>query len=91
MKAIRWLKRIALGLAGLILLLLVLAWAIAAGRLLVLPWAVAVASLLVQTHVSYTYLAPFVILTGIALALASDRTAWRRHLARPSNLKGGCR
>jgi len=60
------------------LLLLVLAWAVAAGRLLVLPWACAVASLLVQTHVSYTYLAPFVILAGLALALLADRTAWRR-------------
>lgn len=64
------------------LLLLVLAWALAAGRLLVLPWAAAVASLLVQTHVSYAYLAPTIVLTGLAVALLTERDA-RRHLGAP--------
>lgn len=70
------------------LLLLVLAWAIAEGRLLVLPWACLVASLLVQTHVSYTYLAPVVIVTGVVLALVADRAAWRT-LGRPLAWSGG--
>lgn len=65
------------------LLLLVLAWAVAAGRFAALPWAGAVASLLVQTHVSYAYLAPVVVLAGLAFALLEDRASWRR-LAAPA-------
>jgi hypothetical protein len=70
------------------LLLLVLAWSLAAGRLLVLPWAGAVASLLVQTHVAYTFLAPTVVLAGLAVALLTDRGAWRR-LGAPVAWAGG--
>jgi len=65
------------------LLLLVLAWVVAAGRVGALPWAGAVASLLVQTHVSYAYLAPVVVLAGLAFAVLEDRASWRR-LAAPA-------
>lgn len=43
----------------------VLAWAVTDGDLVVLPWALAVGSLLVQTHLSYAYLVPILVVTGL--------------------------
>jgi len=54
-------------------LLIVLAWSVAEGRLKGLAWSIAVASLLIQTHLSYVYLAPLIILVGVALYLWSQR------------------
>lgn len=59
-------------------LLIILAWAIAEGRVFALPWAVAVASLLIQTHLSYVYIAPATIAFGLALYLATSHFSWRR-------------
>ena len=59
------------------LLLAVLGWAIAEGHLLALPCSVAVLSLLVQSHLSYVYLAPLVVIAGIVLHLVAVRGAWR--------------
>lgn len=56
------------------LLLLVLVWGTVAGRHGMLPWAVLVASFCVQTHLSYVFLAPAVLLVGaIAVGLRRDR------------------
>ncbi|CAN5404748.1 hypothetical protein BH23ACT3_BH23ACT3_19100 [soil metagenome] len=49
------------------LLLLVLVWGVVAGRHLMLPWAVLVASFCVQTHLSYVFLAPAVLVVGAAM------------------------
>lgn len=57
-------------------LLIVLAWSVAEGRLKALTWSIAVASLLIQTHLSYVYLAPLVILVGVALYLWSQRAGF---------------
>lgn len=56
------------------LLLLVLVWGTVAGRHRMLPWAVLVASFCVQTHLSYVFLAPAVLLVGaVAVGLRRDR------------------
>ncbi len=57
-------------------LLIVLAWSVAEGRLKGLAWSIAVASLLIQTHLSYVYLAPLIILVGVALYLWSQRAGF---------------
>ena len=56
------------------LLLLVLVWGVVAGRHAMLPWAVLVASFCVQTHLSYVFLAPAVLL--LAFVVVALR-AWR--------------
>ena len=63
------------------LLLLVLGWAVAAGRVWALPWACGIGSVIIQTHVSYVYLVPVVVLTGVVLAVVADRTRPRILLA----------
>jgi hypothetical protein len=63
------------------LLLAVLAWAAAEGRVWTIPGSVALVSLLVQTHLSYVYLAPLTLVAGVALHLAHTRD-WRS-LVRP--------
>lgn len=63
------------------LLVLVLGWAVAAGRVWALPWACGVGSVIVQTHVSYVYLVPVVIATGLVLAAVADRSRVRALLA----------
>lgn len=67
-------------------LLIVLAWSVAEGRLKALAWSIAVASLLVQTHLSYVYLAPLIILIGLALYLWTQRAGFAaamRSLVKP--------
>ena len=59
------------------LLLAVLGWSIAEGHLAALPWSVAVLSLLVQSHLSYVYLAPLIVIAGLVLHLVAVRGAWR--------------
>jgi hypothetical protein len=55
-------------------LLLVLVWGVVAGRHGMLPWAVLVASFCVQTHLSYVFLAPAVLLVaGVMVARRRDR------------------
>lgn len=55
------------------LLLLVLVWGVLAGRHAMLPWAVVVASFCVQTHLSYVFLGPAVLLVGaVAVAVRRD-------------------
>lgn len=65
------------------LLLTVLAWAMAEGRVLALPWAMALVSLLVQSHLSYVYLAPLAVVAGIVGHLVATRGEWRT-LLRPA-------
>lgn len=57
-------------------LLIVLAWSFAEGKLKALAWSIAVASLLIQTHLSYVYLAPLIILVGVFLYLWSQRAGF---------------
>lgn len=63
------------------LLVLVLAWSVAAGRVWALPWACGIGSVIVQTHVSYVYLVPVVIAAGAVLAAIGDRARARALLA----------
>ncbi|MBA2496709.1 MAG: hypothetical protein H0V33_06365 [Acidimicrobiia bacterium] len=44
---------------------LVLAWALTDGDLIALPWTLALGSLLVQTHLSYAFLVPALVVTGL--------------------------
>lgn len=55
------------------LLLLVLVWGVVAGRHGMLPWAVLVASFCVQSHLSYVFIAPALLL---AAALVVARRVW---------------
>ena len=67
-------------------LLIVLAWSVAEGKLKALAWSIAVASLLIQTHLSYVYLAPLIILVGVFLYIWSQRAGLAealRSLKRP--------
>ena len=60
------------------LLVLVLVWGTVAGHDGMLPWAVLVASFCVQTHLSYVFLAPAMVLLGaIAVGHRRRRDAWR--------------
>ena len=52
---------------------LVLVWAISCGRFLALPWGVAVGSYLLQTHLSYVYLVPALLVVALAIGLASQQ------------------
>jgi hypothetical protein len=51
------------------LLLLVLVWGVVAGRHGMLPWAVLVASFCVQTHLSYVFLAPAMLVLAAAMVV----------------------
>jgi len=64
------------------LLLAVLAWATAEGRVWTIPGSVALVSLLVQTHLSYVYLAPLTLLAGVAIHLVRTRDI--RSIMRPA-------
>jgi hypothetical protein len=56
------------------LLLMILVWGVMAGRHGMLPWAVLVASFCAQTHLSYVFLAPSVLVIGGAVVgLRRDR------------------
>jgi hypothetical protein len=63
------------------LLLLVLAWGVAAGDIVLTPWMVAVGSLCLQSHVGYAYLVPAVSLLAIVGAVVVFR---RRSVADPT-------
>ena len=62
------------------LLTLFLTWAATAGDTAVLPWLVFTSSLLVQTHVSYAYIVPALVVCGaggMAIACRRDRSLIR--------------
>lgn len=60
---------------------LVLVWALACGRVLALPWGVAIGSYLLQTHLSYIYLVPALLVAGLAIGF-SAKPRDRREIVR---------
>ncbi len=63
------------------LLMLVSAWAVAAGDLAVAPVLLAAGSLCLQTHLGYAYLVPALVLLAVAGAVVVFRRRWRIHPA----------
>jgi hypothetical protein len=59
------------------LLMLVLAWGVAAGDVALLPWLLAAASLCLQTHLGYAYLVPTLCVAALVGAAVVYRRRWR--------------